>query len=297
MIPSRNLPYLFLRVDSPGGKGPTRRAQLIEQSADGLELKSKVAVDPGRRFFVWGNVLGAQSNGQRERQLIVKSCEQVDSHSYRIRSVFAEAAESPEPNREEPSSGNAESPEQPATDYYEVLQISPNADDETIHRVYRFMAQRCHPDNAATGNAERFKQVLEAYRMLSDAETRVAYDVRRRSSTQSLQEAFGLEIPDSEADAEPAKRHAILKLVYHKMLRSPSQPGTMMRKLEEILGIAEPHLAFALWYLRQKRWIVSTDGGRIAITIEGVEEVERLGLLAHGDDRLRIEQHHAEQER
>ena len=249
MVPSSNLPYLFLRVDSPGGKGPTRRVQLIEQSVDGLELKSTVPVDPGRQFFVWGNVLGAQTNGERERQLIVKSCEQVHAHSYRIRSVFAEAAESPEP--EEPSNGNA----------------------------------------------ERFKQVLEAYRMLSDAKTRVAYDVRRRSSTQSLQEAFGLEIPDSEAEAEPAKRHAILKLVYHKMLRSPSQPGTMMRKLEEILGIAEPHLAFALWYLRQKRWIVSTDGGRIAITIEGVEEVERLGLIAHGDDRLRIEQHHAEQER
>jgi curved DNA-binding protein len=32
-------------------------------------------------------------------------------------------------------------------DYYEFLQISPNADVDTIHRVYRFLAARFHPDN------------------------------------------------------------------------------------------------------------------------------------------------------
>jgi curved DNA-binding protein CbpA len=32
-------------------------------------------------------------------------------------------------------------------DYYEILQISPTAEPETVHRVYRLLAQRCHPDN------------------------------------------------------------------------------------------------------------------------------------------------------
>ena len=41
-------------------------------------------------------------------------------------------------------------------DYYEVLQISPKADNETIHRVFRMQAARFHPDNKQTGNAERF---------------------------------------------------------------------------------------------------------------------------------------------
>ena len=31
-------------------------------------------------------------------------------------------------------------------DYYELLQLSPNADDETIHRVFRHLAKRLHPD-------------------------------------------------------------------------------------------------------------------------------------------------------
>ncbi len=37
-------------------------------------------------------------------------------------------------------------------DYYEVLELSPAAETETIHRVYRLLAARYHPDNAQTGD-------------------------------------------------------------------------------------------------------------------------------------------------
>ena len=37
-------------------------------------------------------------------------------------------------------------------DYYEVLQLSPKADQETIDRVYRMLVKRYHPDNQETGN-------------------------------------------------------------------------------------------------------------------------------------------------
>lgn len=53
-------------------------------------------------------------------------------------------------------------------DYYEVLQISPNADQETVHRVYRIQAQRFHPDNLETGDAGKFRAVAEAYQVLSN---------------------------------------------------------------------------------------------------------------------------------
>ncbi len=42
------------------------------------------------------------------------------------------------------------------TDYYEFLQISPNAELSTIHRVYRFLASRFHPDDPETGDAAKF---------------------------------------------------------------------------------------------------------------------------------------------
>ena len=61
-------------------------------------------------------------------------------------------------------------------DLYEVLQISPTADLETIQRVYRLLALRYHPDNKESGNAKEFELVLKSYRVLSDPETRVSYD-------------------------------------------------------------------------------------------------------------------------
>ncbi len=52
-------------------------------------------------------------------------------------------------------------------DYYEVLQISPNADPDMIHRVYRLLAQRYHPDNTASGDEKAFRTITDAYEVLS----------------------------------------------------------------------------------------------------------------------------------
>ena len=46
-------------------------------------------------------------------------------------------------------------------DYYEDLQISPNADLDTIERVYRLLAKRYHPDNQTSGSIEKFERLLK----------------------------------------------------------------------------------------------------------------------------------------
>ena len=51
-------------------------------------------------------------------------------------------------------------------DCYELLQISPNADNDTIHRVYKYLAARLHPDNLQTGDAAKFQRVKAAYDVL-----------------------------------------------------------------------------------------------------------------------------------
>jgi len=56
---------------------------------------------------------------------------------------------------------------EPFTDFYEVLQVSPSADQETIERVYRLLARRYHPDNQSTGDAQKFDMITKAYRTLS----------------------------------------------------------------------------------------------------------------------------------
>lgn len=57
-------------------------------------------------------------------------------------------------------------------DYYKILGIDKNADENTIKKAYRKLAKKYHPDTNA-GNAqaaEKFKQITEAYSVLSDGE-------------------------------------------------------------------------------------------------------------------------------
>lgn len=62
-------------------------------------------------------------------------------------------------------------------DYYDVLGISRGASDEEIKKAYRKLALQYHPDrNKDPDAAERFKEVTEAYQVLSDAEKRGMYD-------------------------------------------------------------------------------------------------------------------------
>lgn len=63
-----------------------------------------------------------------------------------------------------------------AKDYYNILGVGKGASADEIKRAYRKMAHQYHPDKASGGNAEKFKEISEAYQVLSDAEKRKQYD-------------------------------------------------------------------------------------------------------------------------
>lgn len=64
-----------------------------------------------------------------------------------------------------------------ARDYYEALGMSRSADQSEIQRAYRKLARQHHPDvNKDPGAEERFKEISEAYDVLSDPEKRKRYD-------------------------------------------------------------------------------------------------------------------------
>lgn len=64
-------------------------------------------------------------------------------------------------------------------DYYKILQVDRNATDEDLKKVYRKLAMKWHPDKNLTNKKEaeaKFKQISEAYEVLSDPQKRAVYD-------------------------------------------------------------------------------------------------------------------------
>jgi molecular chaperone DnaJ len=73
------------------------------------------------------------------------------------------------------------------TDYYELLGLARGASDAEIKRAFRKLAQQWHPDvNASPEAHARFKEINEAYQVLSDPERRQAYDMFGRAGLGDL---------------------------------------------------------------------------------------------------------------
>ncbi|MDP9114840.1 MAG: DnaJ domain-containing protein, partial [Acidobacteriota bacterium] len=108
-------------------------------------------------------------------------------------------------------------------DCYEVMQLSPNADADTVQRVYRILAQRFHPDSIETGNKEIFLKLCEAHRILSDPQLRAQYDARYRETKQIHWKIFDRAEAAKGPEAEQRKRQGILELLYAKTAQDPER--------------------------------------------------------------------------
>jgi curved DNA-binding protein CbpA len=166
-------------------------------------------------------------------------------------------------------------PSNQVVDYYELLQISPNAEPETVHRVFRLLAQRFHPDNAETGNEARFRALSDAYHVLSDPEQRARYDVAYQSLRQERWRLVSTgNQADNNFDAERASRLTVLEVLYTRRRLEPDNPGLTPLDLEKLTGRAREHLEFTIWYLVQKKFVSRTDSSMLQITAEGAEHLE-----------------------
>ena len=175
--------------------------------------------------------------------------------------------------------------ETPFVDYYELLQVSPNADDETIHRVFRLLAKKLHPD-AGQGDAKRFNLLVEAYRTLANPETRAAYDVRHEQYWDRTWKVAS-EASDGQAFVDDADvRERLLSLFYAQRRLCMRNPGMGEMELARLVGVPHEHMEFHLWYLKAKGWIERLETGHLAITAEGVDQAERRRVRLHPERLL-----------
>jgi curved DNA-binding protein len=159
-------------------------------------------------------------------------------------------------------------------DYYEFLQISPNAEADTIHRVHKYLAMRFHPDNPQTSDPDKFHLLQRAYEVLSDERRRMEYNAARRipdGGTAPL--SSSVDFMDNTA-GELNRRLAVLALLYLRRRACPNEPTVSLFDIEARMGFPREYLDFTLWYLQRKGYITRADNGEASLTADGVDFVE-----------------------
>ena len=159
-------------------------------------------------------------------------------------------------------------------DHYQVLQVSRQADTDTIRRVFHILAQRYHPDNRETGNRKGSARLSK--RTPSCA---IPRNARLTNVFLHGKDKGGFKIFDTLENsegvrAEIRKREGILRLLYGKRLTDPHKPAMRAREFTEMLACPLEHLEFALWMLREQRLIIRSDNNHFEITWQGVQAFE-----------------------
>lgn len=271
-------------------------AQVVDLTEGGVGLEIADSLPVGAGVTVTSTLFSANGSNPQRLARVVHS-QELEGGWFRVGLAF-ETGKNTQEHSAGAGSSSKERREQPAkngdglADYYEALQISPAADAEMIQRVYRMLAQRYHPDNTETGNEERFRFLLEAYKVLSDPERRAAYDVKFRAA-QSLRWKIFERPEDAEGFEEDRHiRSGILNALYTARKRQPRRPSLSMKELEDLLGCPNESIEFAVWYLRGQSQITANDQSRFEITPVGVDAAEKLGQLPKRPGRLMIEEAH-----
>lgn len=163
-----------------------------------------------------------------------------------------------------------------ADDWYETLQISPNADADTVQRVFRLLAQKYHPDNQDTGDADRFRRLHDAYLVLNDPEKRAQYDVGYESLRRERWRFAATAAPgENDFEREQLMRCTALEILYTRRRTEPNKPAMSNLDLSQLTGQPREHLEFTIWYLVQRKFVLRDDQSNLSITADGVDFVEQ----------------------
>ena len=282
-----------VRLKDQAGNARWATAYLRDVSEEGVGLSLMTPLQVGSMVVIRGTFGEGRTDVQLQAD--VKWCQEENGGVFQVglELTNGQGARTRNERREaEPPLGDTapftEDPEQ--LDCYEIMQLSPKATADTIHRVHRILAQRYHPDTPDTGNAEMFIQVTAAARILSDPEQRAKYDARYQATRQLHWKIFDQAEASLGPQAERAKRKGILGLLYTKAAHDIERASMTAVDFEEILGCPREHLQAALWYLKGKGYIQRGDNGRYTITVLGFDEMESQSFMPEPSHQKLIEQ-------
>ncbi len=163
-------------------------------------------------------------------------------------------------------------------DFYELLQLSPNADTDTIERIFRHLAKKTHPDSTEFPDNDRFQKIVEAHRTLADPVSRAAYDTKYKKYLNVKWKIASEARSMSAFDDDKITRERILSLLYVQRRRDMRRPGIGELIIARLLSTPIELLEFHLWYLKAQGWVERLDSGLLAITAPGVDQIERSRL-------------------
>lgn len=281
-----------VRLKDQTGNARWATAYLRDVTEEGVGLSLMTPLEVGTMVVIRGTF--GESRNDVQLQADVKWCAEASGGVYSVGLELSKGQggraknERREADPPVDSTPFTEDPEQ--LDCYEIMQLSPKATADTIHRVHRMLAQRYHPDTPDTGNAEMFMRVTAAAQILSDPERRAKYDARYQATRQLHWKIFDQAEASLGPEAEKAKRRGILGLLYAKAAHDIERAGMTAIEFEEILGCPREHLQAALWYLKGKSFIQRTDNGRYSITVAGFDEMESQSLMPDPGHQKLIEQ-------
>ena len=170
-------------------------------------------------------------------------------------------------------------------DYYDLMQISPNADLDTIQHVFRHLAKKWHPDYRK-GDPEQFQLLVEAHKTLTNTERRAAYDVRYQRFWENKWN-LAAEASDGQSIVDDSEvRKSLLSLYYVQRRSKMNDPGLGEMEVARLIRVPVHLIEFHIWYLKEKGWIQRLENGQFALTARGVDEVEKSRLRLNSDRLL-----------
>lgn len=167
--------------------------------------------------------------------------------------------------------------EQPFVDYYHILQVHPGCDAKKLEAAYRTLAKAYHPDHFETADIDKFNAVVEAYRVLRNAENRLKYDEMYKQHGPAIDipsSTFDdVTIEDKTALTDAEAHEKILLTLYKKRRENAKHPGVLAFYIQEALRCSDEIFEFHAWYLKAKGYIERTEQNELAITVEGIDHV------------------------